>query len=299
MTTSARVNLKALGLLLGGLLFLGGALAPGAEAPPAGQGWNDQALSRLEAAAPRLPSPLTFAVLGDSRDSAGAFDRLLAQMARDPDLAFAIHLGDLVPVGTEADFQSFFRQVRPRLQIPLLAVLGNHELDRGGGASLWDRLFGPRYYAFRVRDHCFILVNDAIQDVDEPQLRWLTGELQRAQTAKTRLVFLHIPLFDPPGALHHHTLPPAVGRKLADLFQQYRVTHVFAGHIHGYFPGQWDGVPFTITGGGGVPLAGADPEHYFYHYLKVKLEGNKVRIKVQRLADVPPAGEGNAKTREK
>jgi len=298
MTASLRARGKLAGLLLSGLLLLAVAVAAWSQALP-GEDWNGRGLARLEASAPRLPSPLTFAVLGDSRDSDGVFDRLLAQMAGDRSLAFAIHLGDLVHVGTEAGFRSFFRQVQGRLQIPLLAVLGNHELDRGGGSSLWDRFFGPGYYAFQVRGHSFIVLNDALQDLDEPQLRWLTGELKRAQDAKTRLVFLHIPLFDPRGGFHHHALPPAIGRKLAALFQQYRVTHVFAGHLHGYFTGRWDGVPFTITGGGGVLPGGLNPEHYFHHYLKVELKGDKVGIKVQRLADSPPTGEGSPETHGK
>jgi len=292
MTASLRDRVKWAGLLLSGLLLLAGAVAAWSRALP-GEDWNGRALARLEASAPKLPSPLTFAVLGDSRDSAGIFDRLLGQMARDPSLAFVIHLGDMVHGGSEAGIQSFFGQVRRRLQIPLLAVLGNHDLGKGGGGSLWDRLFGPRYYAFRVQGHCFIVLNDALGEVDAPQWRWLTGELKRAQACKTRLVFLHVPLFDPRGALHHHALPAAAGRKLAALFQQYRVTRVFAGHLHGYFTGQWSGVPFTITGAGGVPLAGADPEHYFYHYLKVELAGSTVLIQVQRLTGEPPAEEAS------
>jgi hypothetical protein len=42
-------------------------------------------------------------------------------------------------------------------------------------------------------------------------------------------------------------------------------------------------VPFTITGGGGAPLAGADPAHFFFHYLKVTLQAGEVHIKVQRI----------------
>lgn len=272
-----------------GILALAGAAAWGLDRPLPAENWNVRALARIEASA---PSPLTFAVLGDSRNSKGVFDRLLEQAARDPNLAFVIHLGDMVHGGSEAGIQSFFGQVRRRLQIPLLAVLGNHDLEKGGGGSLWDRLFGPRYYAFRVQGHCFIVLNDAPGEVDASQWRWLTGELERAQACKTRLVFMHLPLFDPRGAPYHHALPPEVGQKLASLFQQYRVTHIFAGHIHGYFTSQWSGVPFTITGGGGARLVGTDPEHYFFHYLKVEIAGSQVRIQVQRLAGAPRAGEG-------
>jgi hypothetical protein len=75
------------------------------------------------------------------------------------------------------------------------------------------------------------------------------------------------------------------GPKLAALFRRYHVTHVFAGHIHSYFSGNWDGVPYTITGGAGAPLYGTDSQHYFYHYLMVTLTAGKVTIKVQRLAE--------------
>ena len=61
------------------------------------------------------------------------------------------------------------------------------------------------------------------------------------------------------------------------------MTHIFAGHIHGYFAGEWDGVPYTITAGAGAPLYGTDPKHFFHHYLKVTLQGGEVQIKVQRI----------------
>jgi hypothetical protein len=63
------------------------------------------------------------------------------------------------------------------------------------------------------------------------------------------------------------------------------VTHVFAGHIHSYFSGNWDGIPCTITAGAGAPLYGTDPEHFFYHYLEVTLKEGKVSLQVQRIAE--------------
>ncbi len=110
---------------------------------------------------------------------------------------------------------------------------------------------------------------------------------KKPRAAGTRLVFLHTPLFDPRGDNHHHCLAEEMGRRLAALFQQYRVTHIFAGHIHSYFVGAWQGVPFTITAGAGAPLYGTGPEHYFFHYLKVTLQGDQVLAQVERVA--PPA----------
>ncbi|MCG2772410.1 MAG: metallophosphoesterase, partial [Desulfobacterales bacterium] len=140
------------------------------------------------------------------------------------------------------------------------------------------------YYAFQLKDHYFIVLNNNLRTgMGEAQMAWLEDELKKSQSYKTRLVFFHYPLFDPRGEKYHHSLPEEAGRRLAALFSRYKVTYIFASHIHGYFTGKWDGVPFTVSGGGGAPLAGADPAHFFYHYLKVTLQAGEVHVEVQRI----------------
>jgi 3',5'-cyclic AMP phosphodiesterase CpdA len=167
-------------------------------------------------------------------------------------------------------------------------VVGNHDLGENQDLTLYRKIFGPDYYAFQLKDHHFIVLNDNLDTgMGAAQMAWLEQELSKSQSYKTRLVFLHIPLFDPRGGENHHCLPEATGRRLAALFRKYRVTHIFAAHIHGYFAGNWDGVPYTVTGGAGAPLYGTDPEHFFYHYLKITLRGDHVEVQVRRL---PAAG---------
>jgi hypothetical protein len=66
-----------------------------------------------------------------------------------------------------------------------------------------------------------------------------------------------------------------------ELFKQYNVSHVFASHIHGYYQGQWQGIPYTITGGAGAQPVGKGPKHDFFHYIKVSVKGNTVDMAVQ------------------
>jgi 3',5'-cyclic AMP phosphodiesterase CpdA len=258
-------------------------VAWGADAGPLpARDWNRHNLDRL-----KVPSdgPLTFAVLGDNRSNPAVFEQVLKHLNSDPDLAFAIDVGDLVERGSLKTFGDFLNQVRQNLCLPLLTVLGNHELEKDRSSRLYRRIFGPDYYAFQVKGHYFIVLNDAEPSgIGEEQWRWLEQELSKSQAYKTRLVFLHIPLSDPRGGDNHHSLPPETGSRLAALLRQYNVTHIFAGHIHAYFSGTWDGVPYTISGGAGAPLHGTDPQHYFYHYLKVALEDGRVQIRVQRVA---------------
>ena len=234
---------------------------------------------------------LTFAVLGDNRSNPPVFAQVLKQIDRDPGLAFAIDVGDLVETGTVENFRNFMDQVRQNLRLPLLTVIGNHDLEKADrSAVLYRQIFGPDHYAFQLKGNYFIVVNDVEEyQIGAAQWRWLEQQLKKSQTSKTRLVFLHAPLFAPRGGENHHALSEDTGRRLAALFRRYHVTHVFAGHIHGYFSGNWDGVPYTITAGAGAPLYGTDPQHYFYHYLKVTLTDGKITLKVQRLTEKGPS----------
>jgi 3',5'-cyclic AMP phosphodiesterase CpdA len=288
-----KVRLEKLAAMTIGLLILlvlawvGAGL--GAEAGPLpARDWNQSQLRRIKVPAGET---LTFAVLGDNRSNPAVFEQVLKQMDRDPSLTFAMVVGDLVQTGSVENFRVFLDQVHRYLRLPLLTAIGNHDLEKGHGARLYRRIFGPDHYAFQLKGNYFIVVDDVERTgADKSQWHWLEKELKKSQTYKTRLVFLHIPLFAPTVYKKDHALSDAdLGRKLAALFSRYHVTHVFAGHIHGYFSGAWDGVPYTITAGGGAPLYGTDPQHFFYHYLKVTITDGKVSTKVQRLARKGPA----------
>jgi 3',5'-cyclic AMP phosphodiesterase CpdA len=247
--------------------------------------WNPANLAKINPA----HNPLIFAVLADSRDSRGIFGQVLQQMAADPELTFAIHLGDIASQGKPREFYQFFDQIRQFLRIPLVAAPGNHDLDRSSGPSrkTYESLFGPPYYSFAIGRTCFLVLDNAdAHGLSGEQFAWLEAELTKAQAFQHRLVFMHVPLFDPRHKGKPHAMAEAQGRRLAELFQRQGVHHIFAGHIHGYFAGEWQGIPFTITGGAGAPLQGADPEHYFYHYLKVRVDGDKLDVRVQRV-EVP------------
>jgi 3',5'-cyclic AMP phosphodiesterase CpdA len=244
--------------------------------------WNPAHLTQIKVSAAK---PLTFAVLGDSRDHPKIFGRLLQEIDRDRGITFVVHLGDMVGKVDLGQYRTFFQEVRRNLHQPLLAVIGNHELYGEHGLELYHRMFGPDDYAFSLQNNYFIMLNDAAKEgMGAEQWRWLEAELKKSQAARTRLVFLHTPLYDPRGGDNHHCLGPEQAGRLLALLQKYRVSHIFAGHIHSYFAGTWGGVPYTITAGAGAPLYGTDPEHYFYHYLKVTVKGDKVQVQVRRLA---------------
>lgn len=221
-----------------------------------------------------------FSVFGDNKDSHIIFPELLKQMSRDKNIKFAMELGDLVSYADVEKYRYYFTMVRRNLDIPLLTAIGNHELRKEGRELYYD-LLGPFYYSFKTGRDYFIIIDDANEkSIDKFQYQWIENELKKSVGYSNRFIFMHVPLFDPRGNQYHHCLAPQAAHSLIALFKKYSVTHIFASHIHSYYNGQWDGIPFTITGGGGAGLVGKNSDHAFFHYLKVSVKGGQVNISV-------------------
>lgn len=246
-------------------------------------------------------SKFYFAVFGDNRNSFTTFEYILRNIDSDPDILFAIDLGDLVQDGEREKYKYFLRQIK-NFRTPLLTAVGNHDIRERGRALYYD-IFGPFYYSFASGNSYFIVLDDADQKgLTKSQEAWLIQGLEKGQKYQHRFVFLHVPLFDPRTigydkhkieilgnrTLFYHALSDMEEAKsLADLFAHHRVTHIFASHIHAYYTGQWAGIPYTITGGAGAELWGTDPQHCFYHYLKIGVDGEKLSYKLIKVSTPP------------
>jgi hypothetical protein len=231
------------------------------------------------------PNDFAFAVFGDNKNSHSIFPVLLRRVDQDRDIKFALDIGDLVFDGDIEKYRYFFNQLKENIKLPLLTAIGNHELLLGSGRGLYYDLLGPFYYSFQVGGAYFIVLDDANETgLDLWQRAWLERELKNARGYIHKFVFMHVPLFDPSGGRYEEgCLPEKEARSLMELFKENKVSHIFASHIHSYYTGRWQGIPFTITGGAGAELAGRDPKHDFFHYLKVRVKGNTVDVTVQRL----------------
>ena len=234
----------------------------------------------------RVPDPdhFSFAVFGDNKNSHSVFENLLRRVDDDPDIGFAMDIGDMVYDGEKEKYRYFLGQLHRHFHKPLLTAIGNHELKENG-RGLYYSIFGPFYYSFQIGRTYFIVLDDANEvGIDPWQASWLETELIKAQKCQQRLVFMHVPLFDPRVGMYHHCLPKDTADDLAGLFKKYDVTHIFASHIHGYYQGQWDSIPYTITGGAGAEQMGTDPSHYYFHYLKVSIQDKQTIVEVTTLA---------------
>jgi hypothetical protein len=242
---------------------------------------NPKEISRIKVSD---PEDFTFAVFGDNKGNYSIFEPLLHDVGKSTEIVFVIDVGDLVNEGKGGHYRRLLHQVRENLAIPFITAIGNHDLNNGSSNNYLG-IFGPTYYAFQVGQSYFIVLDATAESgFNQAERQWLENELKRSQTSEVRFIFMHVPPFDPRGNGFNKCLREKDGKDLLDLFRHYNVTHLFASHIHGFFSGVWEGVPYTITGGAGGGLQGSDPRHFFYHYIKVHVSKENVDIMAKRIS---------------
>ncbi len=251
--------------------------------------WNFWQIKKISNLVEKKNDNFSFAVFGDNKNSFSLFNQLIDKINGDKSLLFAVDNGDLVYRGGIKEFSLFLEQIK-KMNMPVLTVAGNHDISGTSGMANYYRIFGRMYYSFPLKNAYFIILDDANErDMGKWQIEWLKKELKKADKYKYRFVFMHVPLYDPrkgPYQLLGHSLKDKnFARKLNNLFDKAKLTMLFTSHIHGFFSGYWQRTPYIITGGAGAELAGGnDPNHYFYHYIKVSVSNNGVHYKVIRLS---------------
>jgi len=252
--------------------------------PPAIRDWNYVQQKKIGAISPQ-PDSFSFAVFGDNKNSITTFNSLIDRVNRD-NVQFSVETGDLIDnmFDGQSEYRTYVDQIK-RLQKPLFVIPGNHATE--GSSCAYNRLFGRLYYSFSFGNTYFIALNGSHEDGPGPQqYDWLVQELQKSQSYRYRFVFMHIPLYDPeagPYRLGHSIKDRKVAEQLNELFDKNKVTMVFTAHVHGYYTGTWHKTPFTVTGGAGAELGGTNPEHYFYHYIKVNVSPDGVQYQVEKV----------------
>ena len=248
---------------------------------------NYQALATITDRYQDDDGPLTFAFLADSKNSP-VFQQAVRTLNSDKSLQFAIIGGDLVLYPEGDTFKSFLHQRRD-LEIPSLALPGNHDVAFDT-MDLYYHIFGRMYYSFVLGDTKFILLDNSNEkNLGLEQEAWLEKELKDGLQYKQRFVFMHVPLWDPrdkPGVMvryAHSMKDPDAARRLEDLFLKYKVTTLFASHIHAYYEDHPRGLSTIISGGAGAELVGNDPKHTFYHYVRVTVNQDKVSTEVVKI----------------
>ena len=109
-----------------------------------------------------------------------------------------------------------------------IKAIGNDSLLRSAGGARWPAMAN---YTFRYGSAFFLCLdsNSYMNPVDPILLKWIKERLGETK-AKWKIVVTHAAPFS--SAKKHYDYQPM--RKLAPIFEQYGVSLVLAGHVHGY-----------------------------------------------------------------
>ena len=208
--------------------------------------------------APSDNASFSFLVVGDTQtgfiESAQVAGRM---MATDPSASFFLHLGDLVGSGNDA--QAWQKEwwgpmAGLLLHLPVYPVMGNHD----EGSPYYERYFKSlrdtgRNYSFDWGQVHFIVLdfNNGIT-ADDENITWLKSDLQSHQDAEYIVVSHHLPVyFSDTGDV---SLPTKMQQLLVPIYEQYGVSLVLSGHLHGYQHHLKNNIHYVISAGGGGQL---------------------------------------------
>jgi 3',5'-cyclic AMP phosphodiesterase CpdA len=222
----------------------------------------------------------SFVVFSDNCDGDKVFQDMLSKINREGGDAFTVSCGDAVPYGRESEYKQYLQMVK-NFKPKLYQVPGNHDLVKGG-AKFFIKYFGPLYYSFDHENSHFVVLNNAFaQSFDAEQFSWLKKDLAANQKAHT-FVFMHRPVFDPSEIYPGYIMSGReVIEELMALFKKYKVDYVFAGHIHGFAWAARDGVKYIVTAGAGSPLYLPREFGGFYNYVRITVDGEKIKDEVK------------------
>lgn len=184
--------------------------------------------------------------------------------------AFVVVCGDLVNRSGDREQTDQYKRIIKQMDpgIPAYNVAGNHDVGNQPTAmtlAQYRKEFGRDYYTFDSGDIRGIVLNSnliaspqSVPEESEAQERWLIQELQRARKdgAKHVFVFQHIPYFleRPDEPDQYFNIPGAIRRHYLELFHEYGVSYVFAGHYHRNASGHDGDLQMVTTGAVGVPM---------------------------------------------
>ncbi len=240
-----------------------------------------------------IEPPFQFAMIGDSRDGEKVYTRLMKRvLERKPH--FLIHLGDMIPIPHEKEWQAFF-ELSKRVDIPFFPVAGNHDVGTTKlGEEIYRKQFslpeGRTYYAFRAGGALFVILDSEKGKgrIINEQLSWLEDILSSSKET-FKLVFIHRPLFLPTDSLKTGRAMdkyPLDRDNLHQLFSKAKVKAVFQADDHRYDRREKEGILYLISGGGGGPLTALKERGGYFHYvwisvLKERIEGEVVDVEGQ------------------
>jgi hypothetical protein len=212
-----------------------------------------------------------FVVLGDSRSNPGLWPNIIKHIdLLDPKPDFVINTGDVVRHGYTDEYLDYYIPPLMETNIPFFIALGNHDDGDSGLAVEYQTLFGPNSlnYYFDYGNRRFIMIDNVTKVIDYGEtLTWLEQVLEETPPDLSIIVAAHKPVATV-DKWAYHSWDEENSKIFSDLMSKHEVEHVFFGHIHAYSTAEFQGIDYTIAGGGGAGLHDRyGPSGNVHHYV--------------------------------
>ena len=179
---------------------------------------------------------------------------------------FVVFTGDYVNNLADSAQLKEFRRITAKidLKIPKWYIPGNHDLGQPPiqkDIDFFNSVFGQDRFSFIHKNWLFIGLNGSIiktnqTNLEDIQFNWLIQELEKNKMKGRTIVFSHFPFFinAPDESESYYNFSPVVRKKYFDLFREYGVVSVFAGHLHNNGNAVLDNIEMTTTSAVGKAL---------------------------------------------
>jgi len=286
---------------------------------------------------PNDGQPIRFVVGGDMGVLPDVGELMARAGATDP--MFAIVGGDITyangNIGNVGKWDQWLEFWQRHMRtpdghdIPIVAAIGNHEVNGGFGQPLEQAPFYTGYLA-KNRDRTyftmqfgpnltlFVLDSGHVARHDGAQAEWLETELQRCRQVPNRVAAYHVPLY-PTARPFHYEFSVRGRTHWAPLFDRYGLTAAFEHHDHAFkrtWPirnGQRDPSGTVYLGDGcfGMPHRPLTEGSQWYqakaaplqHFWSVEVAGDQIHCRaISKTGDVfdvyPPDAPGAAEAEQ-
>ncbi len=216
-------------------------------------------------------SQFRFIIMGDSRSNKKVWETIVEHINKlKPKPKFVLTSGDLVRHGYTNEYANYYIPPLLKTDIPYLVAIGNHDDGVRDSALEYQYLFGKNSlnYFFDLGKFRFIMLDNASRNNTHGEsLTWLEKVLSETPKEISKIVMAHKPPKIKQWAWHSWDMKDS--KKFIDLMTKYKVKYVFLGHIHGYSTATINGIPYTVSGGGGAELRGDSfgKEGNTFHYI--------------------------------
>lgn len=138
-----------------------------------------------------LAEDYRFAVISDVHTSYDELDACIKHINGTGNIAFVVITGDLTHLGHKDEYLQLYNLLAG-LNMPVLAVIGNHDFFTDGDA-VFRQLFGELNYSFVVQRTRYVFFDSNFgAEGDNVQPVWLKDEVSDTTDAGRVLLFAHV-----------------------------------------------------------------------------------------------------------